>query len=176
MEFKKVITPIETERTLLRPFALNDAAALHEITKQPDIMRYVAHPHQSIKETEGYISHGFLPHYKEHGYGRLAVIDKASKQLIGFSGLKYLREINDVDLAYTLHSNFWGRGLATEIATACISYASKELHIKRVIGLSTPNNKHSINVLTKIGMRYEKNILFWGEEYQQHAWVISGGK
>ena len=169
MEFKSVI---ETERTLLRPFTLTDVVDLHEITKQQKVMRYVAHPHQSLKETEDTIHHGFLPHYQQYGYGRLAIINKTDNRLIGFSGLKYLEDIKEVDLAYTLHPEFWRRGLATEVAKACLVFASKSLNMSRVIGLSTPTNKSSIHVMTKIGMHYEKNILFWGEEYQQYAWHV----
>ena len=168
------VATLETQNTLLRPFKVDDAPALYEITRRTDVMRFVAHPHQNIQETENSIIKGFFPHYEKHHYGRLAVIDKTTNQLIGFSGLKCLEEIKEVDLAYTLHPDFWGRGLATEVAIACLVYASNELQLKRVIGLSTPNNTSSIRVLNKIGMRYEKNILFWGEEYQQHAWSSDG--
>ena len=167
----KEIATLETERTWLRPFAIEDADSLYAIVKRPDVMRYVAHPHRTLEETQNTITQGFLPHYVQHSYGRLAVIDKATNKLIGYSGLKRLPEINEVDLAYLLHPDYWGRGLATEVVQACLNHAYQELHIKRVIGLATPNNKASIHILNKLGMQYEKNILFWGEEYQQHAWV-----
>jgi RimJ/RimL family protein N-acetyltransferase len=161
------VKTLETERTLLRAFTEEDTPALFAITSQKRVMRYVAHPHQSIQETAQYICSGFIPHYEKHGYGRLAAIDKETQSLIGFSGLKYLDDINEVDLAYVLHPDVWGKGLATEIANACLSFASKHIRIPRVISLTTPNNHASVRVLKKIGMHYERNRLYWGEEYQQ---------
>lgn len=163
-------TLIETKRTLLRPFFESDAEDLFAITGRQDVMRYIAYPHQSIDEAINTINQVFATHYKKYGYGRLAVVDKQGQQLIGFSGLKYLEDIREVDLAYTLHPDFWGKGIATEVADACLSYATENLKIERVIGLTTPNNLASIRVLTKIGLLYEKNRLYWGEEYQQFAW------
>ena len=126
------VKTLETERTLLRAFTEEDTPALFAITSQKRVMRYVAHPHQSIQETA-----------------------------------QYLDDINEVDLAYVLHPDVWGKGLATEIANACLSFASKHIRIPRVISLTTPNNHASVRVLKKIGMHYERNRLYWGEEYQQ---------
>ena len=70
-----------------------------------------------------------------------------------------------------LHPDYWGKGLATEAAEACLNYAKDCLKAKRVIALATPNNRASLRVLNNIGMHYEKNRLYYGEEFQQLAWL-----
>jgi RimJ/RimL family protein N-acetyltransferase len=162
---------IETQRTLLRAFREEDAPALFDITRQPIVMQYITHPHRSIEETLNYIRSNFIPHYQKYDYGRLAVIDKNTQTLIGYAGLKYLEDIKEIDLAYLLHPDFWGKGIATEVTKACLSYAKSQIKATRIISLATPNNRGSLNVLNKVGMHYERNRLYWGEEFQQWVWL-----
>jgi RimJ/RimL family protein N-acetyltransferase len=49
----------------------------------------------------------------------------------------------------------WGKGYATEIALALIDAAFFELRADRIISTVDVNNKASIHVLEKIGMRWE---------------------
>ncbi len=54
--------------------------------------------------------------YEENGVGRLAVIEKESGLMIGWSGLKLLRQpvngyVNTLDLGYRFIPEFWGKDM-----------------------------------------------------------------
>jgi RimJ/RimL family protein N-acetyltransferase len=75
-------------------------------------------------------------------------------EFIGWCGLKYLPETNEVDLGYRFMKKFWGNGYATEAALACIEYGFTRLNLRLVVGRALPANLASIKVLEKCGMKY----------------------
>ena len=84
----------------------------------------------------------------------LAVEEIATGRLIGACDLSLI-ESNAVDLGYMLEAERWGKGYATEIASALIDAAFCDLRADRVISTVDVNNSASIRVLEKIGMRWE---------------------
>jgi RimJ/RimL family protein N-acetyltransferase len=84
----------------------------------------------------------------------LAVEELASGRVIGACDLSLI-ERNVVDLGYMLGLPDWGKGYATEIALALIDAAFSELRVDRVISTVDVNNRASIHVLEKVGMRWE---------------------
>ena len=84
----------------------------------------------------------------------LAVEERSSNRVIGACDLSLI-ERNVVDLGYMLGLVDWGRGYATEIALALIDAAFFDLRADRIISTVDVNNKASIHVLEKIGMRWE---------------------
>jgi RimJ/RimL family protein N-acetyltransferase len=78
----------------------------------------------------------------------------SSGRLIGACDLSLI-ESNAVDLGYMLEAEQWGKGYATEIASALIDAAFCDLRADRVISTVDVNNSASIRVLEKIGMRWE---------------------
>ena len=73
---------------------------------------------------------------------------------MGWCGLKYLSETNEVDLGYRFMKKFWDKGYATEAALACIEYGFNRLNLQRIVGRALPGNLASIKVLEKCGMKY----------------------
>ena len=168
---------LETKRTLLRPLTIEDAAALNVVNRNPQVMRYIGPVEDSVEKTRQYLRQGPLADYQKFGFGRHACIDKHSGQLIGFSGLKYLPELDDVDIGYRFLPEYWGKGLATETSQACMDYARKQLQLKRIIGLALPDNNASIHVLKKLDLTYETTLDFRGELcvlYASHAKSAEG--
>lgn len=84
------------------------------------------------------------------------------KRLIGFCGLKYLDDLNAVDVGYRFLPEYWGRGLATEACLASVSFGFEVLKLDRIIGLVLPDNVASIRVLEKVGMRLEGEFTYDG--------------
>ena len=52
----------------------------------------------------------------------------------------------------------WGKGYATEAASACLDYASDNLPFKTVYSFTAIPNKRSARVMQKIGMHFEKEF------------------
>lgn len=151
---------IETERLILREFVLDDAQAVFEFGSHPEVTRYTGDAGliQSIADARRVIVNTWHVDYRERGFGRLAVVDKATQRVIGFCGLKYLGDLQEVDLGYRLLPEFWGRGLATEAGRAVLDDGHERLGLKAIIGLILPENVASRRVLEKLGFRQAEKI------------------
>jgi RimJ/RimL family protein N-acetyltransferase len=90
--------------------------------------------------------------YRKFGFGRWAVILKSTGENIGFAGLKFLPELQEVDIGYRLLSEHWGKGIATEASRPAIAYGFDMLGLDQIIGLVDPENVASVNVLKKLGL------------------------
>ena len=106
--------------------------------------------------------------YRKNGFGRGACILKSSGEQIGFAGLKYLKELDEVDIAYRFMPTYWGQGLATEAARASVRYGFADLGLKRIIGLVMPENTASVRVLEKAGLRYSDSVSFWDHQFSKY--------
>ena len=53
---------------------------------------------------------------------------------------------------------FWSTGYALESASAVLSYANKELGLKRIVAITDPYNESSIRLLDKLGFTFERMI------------------
>ena len=100
---------------------------------------------------------------RRYGFGRWATVYKANNEVIGFAGLKYLPEFNEVDLGYRFLPEYWGMGLATEASIACLAWGFDTLKLTRIVGYTLPENLASIRVLEKMGMLRQEPILYDGE-------------
>ncbi len=150
---------MHTERLILRPFTLEDAEEYFPLVSHPDVLRFTGEaPVSSLDEVRQILLTRPISDYAKYGFGRLACIDKTSGRLIGFSGLKYLPDLNEVDIGYRFLPNYWGKGYATESAKAIMDHMIPAHNLKRIIGLAYPENAGSINVLIKLGLSFEKKI------------------
>jgi RimJ/RimL family protein N-acetyltransferase len=153
---------IETARLRLRMFKPDDLPDLMQIVGDPEVMRYLgpeAGATLSLKQAETAIT-SMITFWRQHGFGRWAMIDKESGKLIGLCGLRLLD--GAPELVYGVSKANWGRGLATEAAKASLRYGFKEMRFERIVAVTRHANKASITVMRKIGMRYEKEVNHYG--------------
>lgn len=156
------IPSIETPRLLLRPWTLEDAEAWFAILQEPDILRFFPNPGPPPRfKADAYIKH-HLDHWRRYGYGHWAVVTPKDGRLIGWNGLEYLSELDEVEVAYLLSKRVWGRGYATEAAGAAVRFGFETAALPAVIGLVHPENAASIRVLEKCGLKYADRITLWG--------------
>lgn len=155
---------IETERLLIRPFTLEDIEPSYQMNLDAEVSKYTGDGGVVSKlEIERRITENVLGDYKTHGFGRLAVVYKANNQFIGFTGLKYLDDLKEVDLGYRFMKAYWGLGIATEAAKASLELGFKVLGLNQIIAMVLPQNTGSIRVLEKLNFTYEKDILEDGQ-------------
>jgi RimJ/RimL family protein N-acetyltransferase len=148
---------METTNLILRPFTLDDAEAWLPLISLPEIIRYTGDtPTSSVEEAREILRSRPLRDYAVHGFGRMAVIEKASGRLVGFSGLKYVAELDEVDIGYRFLPDCWGKGYATESARAVMEQDAREHGARRIVGTVHPDNPASGRVLEKLGLRFER--------------------
>ena len=84
---------------------------------------------------------------------------KEGGALIGFCGLQPL-EIEpgayEIEIGWWLARGCWGRGLATEAARAALRDAFERARLLRIVSIAQPANAASINIMRKLGMRFER--------------------
>jgi [ribosomal protein S5]-alanine N-acetyltransferase len=104
----------------------------------------------------------FNDHWRERGYGVWAVEPAGSAQMIGYGGLRYLDDFQDVEVLYGLRPSAWGYGYATELAVEAVRFAFEEIGLARVIGFVMPQNIASQRVLEKAGLILEGPVEAFG--------------
>lgn len=150
---------MHTEHLYIRPFTLADAEQYWPLVRLPEVLRYTGEQaHASLDAVRRTLLERPLKDYAVHGYGRMACIEKSTGRLVGFSGLKYLEELNEVDIGYRFLPDCWGKGYATESARALMQRGAEQHGITRVIGLVEPENVASARVLEKLGLLFERVI------------------
>lgn len=161
---------IETERLILRPFTEQDAEASFIMNTDPEVMRYLGGVEPtSVEKVREMLKKSTLADYEKHGFGRHAVIHKESKEFMGFTGLKYIPELDEVDIGYRLIPKFWRQGYAYESVLPCMEFGYNELKLDRLVALANPENIASISLMKKLGLTYEKNVFIYDEDAVYYA-------
>lgn len=149
-------TLIETERLLLREITLYDKEEIFQLHSNPDVQKYTGEPVvESMEEIEKAIQTR-INDYGKYGYGRWATFLKNGMQFVGWAGLAYLPEFDEIDLGYRFLPNYWGAGYATEVSRAILTYGFNKLELSRIIAIAMKENMASIRVMEKIGMEFDK--------------------
>ncbi len=149
-------TVIETERLRLRAFKEDDVEAFFALASDPDGTRYITDtPIKTINEAHSLLNSASLQDYTEFGFGRFACEWKETGQVIGFSGLKFIRELKEVEFGSRFLPEWRGKGLATEAGAASLHFARQSLRLSRLIALVAPNNLASMRVAIKLGFAFE---------------------
>jgi RimJ/RimL family protein N-acetyltransferase len=158
---------IETYRLLLRPFLATDAEALFEMDHNPNVHAYIGNkPVTSIDEIYGYINN-IQQQYRDNGIGRFAFVIKATKEIIGWAGIKYITEpennhVNFYDLGYRLQEKHWRKGYALEAAKAWLDYGLNQMNIKTMYASAHIKNVGSNIILQRIGM-IQNGEFYWDD-------------
>ena len=144
----------KTPRLILRQITIEDAPLILSLNSDPEIVKYVHEPTlKTIDQAQKIIKDIILPQYK-NGLGRWAILTKTNLEFIGWCGLKYRPELDEIDLGYRLIQKAWGKGYATEAAQQTLAYGFNILHLKLITGRAHIENLASIKVLEKIGMNF----------------------
>lgn len=110
-------------------------------------------------ETDAYLERN-LEHWVEHGFGIWVLRDPDSGALIGRAGLRHIlvEHTEEVELAYALLPRFWGRGLGTTAARACVTIGREWVGLPSVVALVAPDHAGSRRVLAKAALVRERDV------------------
>ena len=153
---------LETERLVLRRWRQEDREPFAAINTDPGVMRHLGGAPLTRAQSDDLVDR-IEAHWEEWGYGLCAVEPKESPRLIGFIGLGHHRALpTDVEIGWRLASDAWGRGLATEGATAARDWAFGALRIERLVSITLPENVASWRVMEKLGMTLWRHLPWEG--------------
>jgi ribosomal-protein-alanine N-acetyltransferase len=178
-------TVLETERLILRRLTMDDLEALAKTYADPQVRQYFPEGTLTHKETKEELEWIIDVYYGRYGFGLWATIYKEKGEFIGRCGLLPWKVIEsrdggialtsagdetigpagiEVEVAYLLAKEYWGRGLGTEAAQAIVDYSFEQLQMTRLICLFDPENQASRKVAGKVGFTFESNVEIGGEQ------------
>jgi RimJ/RimL family protein N-acetyltransferase len=150
---------LETERLTLRPCIGSDIDAFTAMLGDSEVMRFLAIDGKPMPRFGAWQSLcSTVGHWALRGFGMFAVVERASGRFVGRVGPWYPEGWPGFEIGWTLRSEDWGKGYATEAADRCLTYAFSELGRAHVISLIHPGNVRSIRVAERLGERLEGHV------------------
>lgn len=168
----KMNIKLETKRLILREVLSTDVDKLFELDSNPNVQKYVGNiPVKDKTEVEKLIQN-LQQQYVENGIARWAVIEKETGELIGWSGIKLIKEPmnnhnNIYELGYRFIERYWGKGFATETTIPLVDFAFENLKAENIYAICDVENIGSKNVLEKTGL---KLIETFNHQDKKHNW------
>jgi len=158
---------VETERLILRPFRLTDAADVQRLAGDRAIAETTAaipHPYPDGAAGEWIASH---PDRFARGESvTFAITRREDSALLGAIGLEINAEMQRAELGYWVGKPHWNQGYCTEAARAVVRYAFGTLGLRRVFAQHYGRNPASGRVMQKADLHHEgtlrQHTVKWG--------------
>jgi len=102
-----------------------------------------------------------LQHWRDYGFGLWVLRELGGGPPVGRTVLRHLlvEDVEEVEVGYAFYPQYWGRGLATEIAAACLALGREKLHLTTIVAVTSLSNAASQHVLRKVGLEYERDFM-----------------
>jgi [ribosomal protein S5]-alanine N-acetyltransferase len=153
---------LRTARLLLRRLTVRDADALLRTTGDPQVMRYWAPgPDRGRTEAARRIDE-IERHWVLHGFGDWAVIEKATRELIGFAGLHYIADMPEPNVGYAFQHDRWGIGYGSEVCRRLVEWGLDVLRLPAIVAVIDPGNAASMRVAEASGLSRWKTFTWSG--------------
>jgi len=152
-----MVSMISTQRLLVRPITIDDAPFILTLLNEPSFLRYIGDKQvRNVEDARQYILNGPVASYERHGFGLCLMELKELHTPVGMCGILKRDGLPDPDIGFALIPDFWNKGLAFEAATAVLKDARERLKIDRVLAITSLDNDASINLLERLGFRFER--------------------
>ncbi len=154
---------LETARLVLRPLRDEDLEPMARLLGDRQALALWGEPlHREgarrwIERNRG--------RYASHGFGRCAVVLRATGELVGDCGLAptIVEDTPEIELGWIVARPHWGDGIATEAGRAWRDHAFTQLGLARIVSMISEENIASRRVAEKIGMAVERTAI-WDRE------------
>jgi RimJ/RimL family protein N-acetyltransferase len=161
---RKMTTPIdlETKRLRLLPWASADWLQLKPIAQDTEVMHFISNgqpwPDERIREFVERQANG----YTQRGFCFWRLLHKKTGEMVGLGGLQPLEGTPEIEIGWWLAHAWWGKGLATEAAREAMRDGFARIELKRIVAIAQPENRASVHVMEKLGMRFERETTHRG--------------
>jgi ribosomal-protein-alanine N-acetyltransferase len=160
---------LETDRVYLRQWMPDDVDRFRPIATDPRVIQYIGDGQPWPQERIRRFVLGAIEAAKTRGWVLWPVIHKRDRcALIGICGFNGAFE-PEIEIGWWLAPQYWGQGIATEIAAATMAYGFEHFDFPRLICIARPENRASIRVMEKLGMTFERAFAHQGMEVVCYA-------
>src|SRR5271163_2970774 len=154
------MTTLRTERLTLRPLVPDDAEAHAAMRYHPEVTKWLPLENGSSVEAARNTIERFGQFWRERGYAPWGLF--LGDRLIGYGGLNYVAVFQATEVMWALHPDFWRQGFATEMARAALTFGFDTWDLKLIFAMTKPDNIASQAVMSRLGLRYRKNVVYKG--------------
>ncbi len=153
------VETFSTDRLIAWRLRIDDFDEICRMHRDPRVMATLGGVRDE-EETRQYFSRN-LDHWDTHGYGPWMFHDKAGDGFVGRAGLRKvaLGGCNEIEVGYALLEEWWGRGLATEMARAILEVGFNRLGMENIVCFTLTTNRASQRVMQKAGFEFERDIV-----------------
>ncbi|MGH7154917.1 MAG: GNAT family N-acetyltransferase [Acetobacteraceae bacterium] len=155
-----------TARLVLRPREMTDLEACVAMDRDPEVTRFVAGPWRDPLVHRAFVAErinfAFPP-----GMGYWSILSAD-----GFLGWILLAPLDlrgpEIEIGWRLVRRGWGLGYATEAARPVLAHALGALELPLVVADIDPDNRASVKVVRKLGLRYLGPIAYHGRMVERY--------
>ncbi|MCA0988721.1 GNAT family N-acetyltransferase [Guptibacillus algicola] len=142
----------------LREFRSEDWEAVHQYASLDEVCKYQPWGPNSVADSKAYVD-DIIVASKKTPRTRFAYAITNKNKVIGACEVN-VRDphMRTGELSYILTPEWWGKGIATEVANMLLTFSFKNLGLHQVTGTCDERNIGSSRVLEKIGMSQESVI------------------
>ena len=149
---------IETDRLILRRFAMEDAEAMFRRWASDDeVTKHLTWPTHSSLEISKMVLTDWTSHYPEPDFYNWAIVLKENgpEPIGNISVVGIDNKVDAATMGYCMSRAHWRKGIMAEALTAVIAFLFDEVGFNRVEADHDPNNPASGRVMEKSGMLHE---------------------
>jgi [ribosomal protein S5]-alanine N-acetyltransferase len=149
---------VETERLVGERLREEHLAYLRMQDSDRDVMATLGGVRSENETWENLLSG--LEHWERHGFGPWLFHVRATGEAVGGAALRHVHigGRDEVELGYRVAAAWWGRGIATEMASALVGVARDRLRLPEIVAFTLPDNRASRRVMEKVGFTYERDV------------------
>lgn len=172
-----------TQRLIIRPFKLSDykswfEAYVNRLPKQSkwDLKKYK--PSECSKKIYLKILKDYRQLAKKDEYYRYGLFEKNTNKLIGHIDFDIFSRgsLQFANFGYQIHNRYWRQGYGSEASRYGLKIGFEELKLNRLEAAINLDNKISIKLVQKIGMRKEgvrKRYWFENGKWVDHLMYVA---
>lgn len=154
---KQIFNPvIKTERLCLRMFEARDLDAAYKLFNDQDVQKFLSPKNKRTRRQLEILLKNVVGYWSDKGFGLWCVTEKHIGEMIGYCGFQQFDKTENVEIVFGFLKEYWGRGFATEAASACLIFGFEKLSFKKIFAATNPENVASIRVLEKTKMTFVK--------------------
>lgn len=157
MNFPPVYPEFKTERLFIRKLSIADAPGILKIRSNDLVNKHLPRKKmESVDAAEKFIEKITAGIIKQENY-YWAITIAESDELIGTACLWNFDEKEmKGEIGYELLPEFQGRGIMNETITEVIRFATEKIGLKKLIALTSAENKASLSLLERKGFKRDK--------------------
>jgi RimJ/RimL family protein N-acetyltransferase len=159
---------LETERLIGEPASERHRDLVVELFGNPEVAKWIwpegrpgpgAVGPRTPRQAEDMLRR-FVADWRANGFGWWYFRERDGGDYVGEVGLQRTRVdgVPVVEIGWLLLPAHWGRGYATEAATAALAYGFETVGLDEIVAFTMPHNQASRRVMEKLGMTYDRDF------------------